>query len=216
MSNSSTFSFASSLDRAKKLISTFQNIPLIIDNTDDNIYIDVAKLFLTDARFNHSLSVAKLAYDVSCINNDLNKNDAYIAGILHDIAKDLCKDEQFELALNNKYFQNDFPKYSYHAFASAVIAYYIFNVNDIIFNAISFHCCGKDNLTKFEKLIYTADKCEPTRDFETSDVRNLLYEDIDMAFVEEIKQQDDYLKTKGIDCRNNIYTTSMYNYYVKN
>lgn len=185
---------------------------------EDNIYINCAKMFLTESRYNHSLSVAKLSYDVVKKHPEikLNSYSVFIAGILHDLTKDISKEEQLLLAKENKYYKEDLPRYSFHAFSSAVLASKLFDIDSDIYDAISFHCTGKAKMNTFEKLIYTADKCEPTRDFDTVKERELLYQNIDEAFILILKEQEEYLAKNNVVAKNSCeYTFSMYNYYIQ-
>lgn len=178
----------------------------------DELFLKTIHAFLTNDRFEHVKSVAKLSFDIANKFN-LNSMDAFYSGLLHDITKDLSKDLQLYFSKENKYYIDGLPSFALHAFSSAVIAKKLFDVNDSIFDCITFHCTGKDNMTLFEKLLYTADKCEPNRKFKTDDILTLLYQDIDRAFVEELKSQQNYLKSINVDNLTNKYTIDMYNFY---
>lgn len=178
----------------------------------DELFLKTIHSFLTDDRFNHVKSVAKLSFDVA-LKFNLNSMDAFISGLLHDLTKDLSKDLQLYFSKENKYYIENLPSFSLHAFSSAVLAKKLFDINDDVFETITFHCTGKENMSILEKLIYTADKCEPTRKFKTNDILNLLYTDIDKAFISELKSQQEYLKSINVDNLTNKYTIDMYNFY---
>ena len=59
---------------------------------NDEVLTDLLKTNLSEKRFVHSLGVAKLAKELAAYHNvDIHK--AYIAGLLHDVAKELSVEE---------------------------------------------------------------------------------------------------------------------------
>lgn len=130
-----------------------------------------------------------------------NPESAAVAGILHDITKNLGYDEQ--LILCEKYgiildiAEKENPK-MLHAITGAAKARELFGVPDAVYEAIRWHTTGKPDMTTLEKIIYLADYIEPTRDFEGLEkLRSLAYEDLDRAMalglemsLEEIRRQN--------------------------
>lgn len=130
-----------------------------------------------------------------------NPESAAVAGILHDITKNLGYDEQ--LILCEKYgiildiAEKENPKLL-HAITGAAKARELFGVPDAVYEAIRWHTTGKPDMTTLEKIIYLADYIEPTRDFEGLEkLRSLAYEDLDRAMalglemsLEEIRRQN--------------------------
>lgn len=134
-----------------------------LDNINDKL-----KEMLPPKRFNHSLNVAKCAYDLSEIYN-CNKEDAYIAGIMHDCAKYLNKNEvKYYVEKYNIYLdcleENNLALS--HSIIGSYIAKYELNIkNEDIINAIKYHTTGKENMDILEKIIYMADLIEEERNF---------------------------------------------------
>lgn len=130
-----------------------------------------------------------------------NPESAAVAGILHDITKNLGYDEQ--LILCGKYgiildsAEKENPKLL-HAITGAARARDLFGVSDAVCEAIRWHTTGKPDMTTLEKIIYLADYIEPTRDFAGLDkLRALAYEDLDKAMalglemsLEEIRRRN--------------------------
>jgi len=130
-----------------------------------------------------------------------NPESAAVAGILHDITKNLGYDEQ--LILCEKYgiildiAEKENPRLL-HAITGAAKARELFGVPDAVYEAIRWHTTGKPDMTTLEKIIYLADYIEPTRDFEGLEkLRSLAYEDLDRAMalglemsLEEIRRQN--------------------------
>lgn len=126
---------------------------------------------------------------------------AAVAGILHDVTKNLCYDEQ--LILCDKYgiildnAQRENPKLL-HAITGAALAKDMFGVSEEISQAIRWHTTGKPDMSTLEKIIYLADYIEPTRDFDgVEQLRELAHEDLDKALalgmemsLEELRRQN--------------------------
>ena len=117
---------------------------------------------LNEERFEHSLGVAEKAKELA-IKFGLNKEKAELAGLVHDCAKCLSKEELIEIM--DKYCSVEScekinPK-TFHAPAGTYIAKKEFNIEDKeILSAIRWHTIGHNNMTNFEKVIFIADKIE--------------------------------------------------------
>ena len=117
---------------------------------------------LEEERFEHSLGTAECAAELA-EKFGLDKNKAYLCGLIHDCAKcfsnkelkskicaceDLCDGE-----LTN-------PK-TYHAPAGAILAKQELGICDEeILSATRWHTLGKIEMSDFEKIIFLADKIE--------------------------------------------------------
>ena len=128
---------------------------------------------------------------------------AAVAGILHDMTKNLSYDEQ--LILCEKYgiildtAEKNSPKLL-HAITGAAAARDLFGVSDNIYQAIRWHTTGKPDMTTLEKIIYLADYIEPTRDFEgLEELRALAYEDLDRALALGLKMSLEDLRRRNVE-----------------
>ena len=134
---------------------------------------------LPEKRVIHSLNVAECAVKLCEIYN-YDKEKAYIAGMVHDCAKYLDKDEvnyyvnKYDIPLDE--FEKDSLALS-HSIIGAYIAEYEFNIKDKeIISAIRYHTTGKVNMTLLEKIIYMSDLIEVDRNFPYVDeLRKLVY-----------------------------------------
>lgn len=121
-----------------------------------------------EERLLHSLGCAQCAVELAQ-KFGLDEKRAYVAGLLHDCAKCLDKEKQFEIAkeLELKDDELNNPKII-HAPVSAYLARTEFGVTDEeILSSIRWHTLGKLNMNLFEKIIFLADKIEPnTRDLD--------------------------------------------------
>lgn len=125
---------------------------------------------LNEERYLHTLGTAECAKELA-VKYNLDKDKAYLAGLLHDAAKcfetenlrSIIKDENLDVSCAE--FDN---KKTLHAPVSAFVAKTQFNITDEeILSAIRWHTLGKLEMSDFEKVIFIADKIEPnTRDCE--------------------------------------------------
>lgn len=170
---------------------------------------------LPEERFIHVLSTARLAKRIAQSLN-VNTNQAYVAGILHDIAKGLSNDEITNII--NEHYKNkiNYPKYSYHAFASEYIALHNYGIKDKkILKAIKNHCKATKNMSKLDKIIYCADKLEESRPFAATlnEIRQMAFKDIDKCFIMMLKEQVTYFNFKNKEF--DPYILTLIEYYEK-
>lgn len=128
------------------------------------------KVNVDEERFSHSVGCAKTAAELAA-KFGLDEDKAYLAGLLHDCAKCFNTEKLLEIIKQHMPEVEECeilnPK-TLHSPASAYIAKTEFGVADEeILSAIRWHTLGKIDMTKFEKIIFLADKIEPnTRDLE--------------------------------------------------
>ena len=114
-------------------------------------------------RYEHSLGVADTAVELAeKFGQDVNK--AYTAGLVHDCAKCLPKEELINI-INSRLSVDECelinPK-THHAPVGAYLAKDIFHIDDEeILSAVRWHTIGKLGMSDFEKIIFIADKIEP-------------------------------------------------------
>ena len=166
---------------------------------ENDLYEGMKKLneMETPHRLSHSKSVAKTAYQIAKANKVKNPIKAYIAGLFHDVGKDIPLSEQKELT--QKYFPkfNEQPEFAYHQFAGAAIAKTLFEIEDQdIIEAIEFHSTGNENMCELAKIIYASDKIEPTRGFDSSELINAMMNGIDSGFKTVLQANKDFLVSK--------------------
>ncbi len=121
---------------------------------------------LSDYRAKHTLSVAEVARDLAILHGE-NPEKAYIAGLLHDIAKEYS-DEEILFYLRKYNYPDD--KYEVinlnHAMVSKLVAAEVYGITDEkILTAIEHHTFGTVGMTKLEMIVSLADVIEPRRNF---------------------------------------------------
>ena len=136
---------------------------------------------LTEERFEHSLGTADAA-KMLADKYGADSKKAYFAGLIHDCAKCLPKEDIKRILDNNLVSLTEeelcSPK-THHAPIGVYIAKKEFGVVDEeILSAIRWHTIGKINMTLFEKIIFLADKIENrTRPEECTNLRFILEEE---------------------------------------
>ena len=146
-----------------------------------------AKTRLSAGRYYHSCCVKKQAgYLAEIIGADVHK--AEIAGILHDICKEMPKSEQLQymrengILLSNEILQNPGV---WHGFVAALWIKENLNIHDDeISSAIYHHSTGKPDMTLLEKVLFLADLTSSDRNFaDVKALRSALEDGIDTALV---------------------------------
>ena len=173
---------------------------------------------LSEKRYNHSLGVAEEAVKLAKhYNADADK--AYIAGLLHDCAKEIppaeivAKLDERHITISE--VARNAPK-TLHGALGAIIAKEEFGIDDEeIQDAIFFHTTGKADMSLLTKIIYIADYIEPNRSFDgVEELRAAAYKDIDRAIVLGIDHTMLDLIERGLTIEQN--TISARNYILLN
>lgn len=159
------------------------------------------KKMLTPARYEHSLRVAEEAKHLAS-RYQYDEKKAYLAGLIHDIAKDLTEEES-ETWIENynlpKELLEEKNKNLKHADIGAVIAKEKYHLEDDICNAIKFHTLGNETMDLLAKIVFLADKIgrkNLPEDLET--VKKMAYQNIDQSLKLCLEKQEKYLQQKGI------------------
>ncbi len=177
-------------------------------------YMKDLEKFMSSKRLNHSLSVASLAYEIA-LRNDMNEEKAYIAGLIHDIAREMPiqKQKEYMKRYYPEYF--DLPEVVFHQFVAIPFAKEIFDIQDKeIFDAIEFHTTGKKNMSPLAMILFSADKIEPLRGYDSSFLIDLCLKDYFQGFLEVLKENKKYYEQNNID-EKNAYTMDCYRYYIE-
>ena len=131
---------------------------------EHKMYVNIQiKNMMSKSRYLHTLRVKDTALQIAKAIKYPNLTKVYYAAMYHDIAKEFSKHKTLKLIKH--YDKNYYPTiHTLHGIASAVYASKHFNVTDKeILNAISEHVLPHNNCSKLAKIIYCADKLEPSR-----------------------------------------------------
>ncbi len=201
--------------------TTFQEEPPIKlkphhENVNEQIegYTKDLKRYISRERFAHSLEVAKLSKKIAEFYTYENIENAYIAGLLHDVAKDMSFEEHLNLA--NKYSYKyslselDSPA-TLHAPIGRLLAQHQFGIeNPEILLAIAHHTTGRPNMCLLEKIVYLADIVDAGKKVEHAlRVKKLVYSDLDAALcltaketIRNLLDRDKIICEKSLECYN--------------
>lgn len=141
---------------------------------------------LSRNRYEHSLRVADVSRELAIVYGE-NENDAYVAGLLHDIAKEY--DDELNRELVDKYnldssLLDNSNRSIIHSFVGAEVAKELFEVSDIIYRSIKYHNLGSIEMGTLERIVFVADKIEPNKNYTGIDEeREMAFKDIDKAFI---------------------------------
>jgi len=168
-----------------------------------NEIIDELKQRLSKKLYTHSLATGDMAKQLAKILNS-DEEKAYLAGILHDCAKNMPKKELLIYAHNHKIMIDSITLIQpslLHGVVGANIAKLEFGIDDPeILHAIETHSTGSKEMSLLDKIIYVSDSAEPNRDYEGVDlIRNLAFNgELDKALLEAMNIKLAYVLSKRI------------------
>jgi len=131
-------------------------------------YKALIKARLSQKRYEHSLGVAETARELAELNG-CDTEKAYLAGILHDYAKELNDEELLKIGRMHNLILDEAEVREpqlLHGPVGAVLLQQELGINDKeMLDAIRYHTTGCSGMTKLAQIIYIADYIEPHRKF---------------------------------------------------
>lgn len=123
-------------------------------------YKNLIKSKMSEHRFVHSVNVSKEARKLAKIYG-ADAEKAAIAGILHDITKEMPVEEQLKIITDSGIIldnvQKNAPKL-WHGISGSIFIKENLDINDAdILNAIRYHTTGRAGMSLLEKIIFVAD-----------------------------------------------------------
>lgn len=183
------------------------------------------KDYMSDYRYNHTLSVAKECKSLADLFH-IDATNLVCAAYLHDITKEMSVEDQLQLFKEANIPLDEDTKKSpktLHSFSAPLFIKKTFPeyANNEVLNAIRFHTTAKANMILIEKLLYLADYIEPTRKFEDcKKLREYFYSSkddkfvtLDKAILISLKNTIDELSREGSFIHKE--TLNAYNYLLK-
>ena len=156
---------------------------------------------LSDQRYEHTLNVKKMAVKLAK-RYGADEEQAALAALLHDAAKEISKDEM-------RAIMRAYPKYAeggearptsvWHGICAAILARTEWGVEDeAILSAIACHTAGKPGMSRLDKILYLADMTSAERDWSgVNKLRRLERNDLDAAMLVALKQTNDFVLSQG-------------------
>ena len=210
-----------------KYISFIDGTCYMADSLDE-VYVDYVltpsfeeikkdlKQVLSERRYEHSIGVMNMAEEFAKIYK-VDIETAKIAGLLHDNAKEMTKEEMLKYVEENNIEITEFEKLNVpilHGKIGADIAKKKYGVSEQIAKAIEYHTTTSPKMDTLAKIIYVSDKVELTRKSEKFDIeseRKLATIDLDKAVLLIINNTTKYLidnnkmiATESIETRNKL------------
>lgn len=190
-----------------KDFTNYKKYVIYYNKYKDVIYVNINKIDtylkenLSKKRYEHSLLVAKEAKSLAKIYH-VDEEKAYLAGLIHDIAKELSEDEN-NYWIKKGNLADDLKKENYkkirHADIGALIAKEKYNLDNDICNAIKYHTIGNKNMDTLAKIIYIADKIGRKEiPKELIPIKDLVKKDLNAALIYFIEKQNKNLISKNI------------------
>ena len=167
---------------------------------------------MKDKRWKHTCSVANLAKEIA-ISNHLDGRQAYVAGMLHDVAKEMPYDDSLKIMQESYAQYVDKPVPIWHQWISAYVAKNEFLIEEQeILDAIEFHTTGHIPMPKIAKCVYVADKLDPLRGYDSSKQIEICKEDIDQGFRDALIDFYEFSKKNNRDIDDCFF--EIYDYFV--
>ena len=167
------------------------------------------KKALNGERYSHSIGVSSTATALAK-KYKVDENQAYIAGLLHDCAKNLNKEQMMQKCEDYDVELDEFEKANpvlIHAKVGARVAEIEYGIRDKeVISAIGWHTLGYVGMGLLEKIVLVADMIEPGRHYPgVENLRKIAFEDIDKALLECMNQTVSFNSAKGRDIHPNAY-----------
>ena len=140
-------------------------------------------------RYEHTIGVMFTAAGLA-MANEAPVDQAMLAGLLHDCAKNIPSSEKIALCKKKHYPISNAERENpslLHAKAGAVLARSKYHVTDReILHAIEVHTTGAPDMNLLDKIIYVADYIEPNRNKapRLAEIRRIAFADIDRCVAE--------------------------------
>lgn len=151
--------------------------------SNHGLYLDMMiKDRMKEKRYKHTLSVAALTKDF-CEANGLDPLKGYIAGMMHDVAKEMPHKQALDLM--KKYYSAhvDQPEPIWHQWLSRYVCEKEFLITDEeILKAIEDHTTASTSMSRLGMCLYCADKLDPLRGYDSSEQIVLCKHDIEAGF----------------------------------
>ena len=156
---------------------------------------------LSDQRYEHTLNVKKMAVKLAK-RYGADEEQAALAALLHDAAKEISKDEM-------RAIMRAYPEYAeggearptsvWHGICAAILARTEWGVEDeAVLSAIACHTAGKPGMSRLDKILYLADMTSAERDWSgVNKLRKLERNDLDAAMLVALKQTNDFVLSQG-------------------
>ncbi len=152
---------------------------------------------LSDKRYEHTINVKKMAVKLAK-HYGADEEQAALAALLHDAAKEISKDEMCAIMQAHPEYAEGGearPTPVWHGVCASILARTEWGVTDeAVLSAIACHTAGKPGMTQLDKILYLADMTSAERDWPgVEKLRKLELKDLDAAMLAALKQTNDFV-----------------------
>lgn len=163
----------------------------------DECFVDeLVKKQLSHKRYLHCKEVTKVCIKLAK-QHGVDVHLAFLAGMLHDITKELSKEESVSYMQYYKEYQY-LKAPLYHQYTAIIFLKQKYNFyNKKVFHAIMHHTLGTGT-SKLAKILFIADKIEPTRGYDTTYHMKLALRNLELGFAYVKAENQKYLKERGV------------------
>ena len=164
-------------------------------------YYVILKSRMSDKRLRHSVNVANEAEKLA-IRFGHDSEQAYLAGLLHDICKEMPDDNNEAFVTNSYMDVSDEEKSSkklWHAISGAEYIKNILKIDDMdLINSVRYHTVARAGMSPLEKIVYLADYTCADRNFDgVDDIRKACKNSLDIGMLIGLKKSINILVSKG-------------------
>lgn len=164
---------------------------------DNELYVEeIASTMMSKKRFAHTQSVCELALSLASHHN-IDLHQVYIAALFHDCVKEWSTNQSKSwLSFVYPEYVN-MPQALWHQKLGAAYLKRVLHVQDKrILNAIAHHIEGFND--DVAKVVYIADKCERTRNYDSSELIDCAMNDLDLAYLRVKEAQVKWLEKERV------------------
>lgn len=148
-------------------------------------YKELLKSRLSAKRYTHSIGVANTAARLAgMFHGDVER--AYLAGLMHDYARELTEEELLDLAAKHN-LASDAVDFMQTSLLHGPVGAWLLEQEKIItdqqvLDAIRWHTTGHPDMDQLAQIIYISDYIEPGRDFPGVDMlRQIAHKDLNLG-----------------------------------
>ena len=161
----------------------------------------VVKSMVKPSRYEHSVSTAEMA-ERMCNEYGENPRLGYLACLVHDICKDFDSKKMLALAKQDGKPISDIEmdkKNLLHGRAAAVFLETEYGITDVkLLEAVQNHTFGAPGMASLGKILYAADKIEPTRPHITKErIESLFEKELDDFVLSVLEEALEYEHSMG-------------------
>lgn len=161
---------------------------------DKGLYFEeTIRQYMNEKRYKHSLSVAQLCVELAKAHN-LDSVKAWKTGILHDICKYIpYESSKIWMQYHMPVHMNEAPAIWHGYIGADFVKRQLYVRDKDVISAIYHHVLG-DGKSSYDKILFIADKLDPSRGYDSSEQIVLCKNNLNLGFERVRKEQQDYLK----------------------